>query len=543
MTETVAADSPVLNAPLLRVALATAASVLHAERRRIDSLNVYPVPDGDTGSNMAGTLREAVASLDSLPETASIADVLLAVAKGALYGARGNSGVILSQALKGLAQGAGDVAEMDAAVLARALRSASDAAYKAVGKPVEGTMLTVLRAAAEGAEEVLPLAVGCLSAFHAALRSAERAEGGTIDQLQALRDAGVTDAGGEGICVILRAMAATLRGEPASTFLASASEDVELFAKLEGHAPDEFGFCTEFILEPLSGELDEARLRALVEANGNRSLVLVGDTSAFRVHVHCDAPDPLLASVAELGRLSRVKVEDMAAQFGRFRTGRSGSGAKVAVLALAPGAGFASVFESLGAKVMDTSSLQKPSAGMIAAAADALQVADVIVLPNHKDVVPAARQAVGVARCTLHVVAATSLPQGVAALLLFDSEVRPTESRDAMTGALADVRTVEVTRASVSRTVDGLAVTEGDAIALVDGKVRATAPTTLPALLGGLTFAANASSSLVTAYAGKSVGKEEQDAARKLIEAAFEGLAVEVVSGGQLLYDWIASIE
>jgi DAK2 domain fusion protein YloV len=543
MSEADVADSPVLDAQLLRAALAAAASALHAERERIDSLNVYPVPDGDTGSNMAGTLREAVASLDPLSESASIADILGAVAKGALYGARGNSGVILSQALRGLASGAGDVLEMDASVLARGLRAASEAAYKAVGKPVEGTMLTVLRAAAEGVEATLPLGHGCLAAFHGALRSAEVAEERTIVQLQALRDAGVTDAGGEGVCVMLRAMAAALRGEPYIPIANPTLDYSRPIAMLDGHVPDEFGFCTEFVLEPVSGELDEGRLRALVQANGNRSLVLIGDPSAFRVHVHCDSPEPLLASVSEFGRLSRVKVEDMAAQFGRFRTGASGSGAKVAVLALAPGPGFAAVFEGLGATVMDTFSQQKPSAGMIAAAADALQVPDVIVLPNHKDVVPAAHQAAALAHCTLHVVPATSLPQGVAALLRFDAERRPAESRDSMTEPLAEVRTIEVTMASVSRLVDGIAVKEGDAIALVDGKVRATAPTSLAALIEGLRFAADDSSSLVTAYAGQGVTKEDQDSAVAGIESAIEGVSVEVIGGGQPLYDWIASIE
>ena len=533
---------PLLDVVTLRRALTASAETLWGERRRIDALNVYPVPDGDTGSNMSGTLREAVAAVETLPASAMMPEVLAVLAKGALYAARGNSGVILSQALRGFAKEIGEGAGVDGDGLARALRSAADEAYRAVSTPVEGTMLTVLRSAANGAMQAGP--AGYVTVLAASVTAAKLAESRTIDQLPALTEAGVTDAGGEGICVILQAFLDACIGRGTSYGGAvGQSQDFPSLARFEGHTPEEFGFCTEFVLEASEVALDEAVIRAIVADDGNRSVIVVGDATALRVHVHADNPEALLTAMGVFGQVTRVKVEDMTAQFERFRKEGSGAGVKLAVLALSPGAGFSAVFESLGARIMDTSEALKPSAGEIAEAADRLNIANVIVLPNHKDVVPAALQAATAARCSITVVPTVSLPGGVAAALRFDPEGTPVESARAMTEAAGTVRTVEVTTAATSRRVDGVEVRAGQSIALVDGKIVTAGGDALSALLEGIRLGADADTSLVTLYGGLDVSAEELERVRLAVEKTFADVEVQALPGGQPLYRWIASVE
>ncbi len=528
------ADAP--DGAELRAAIAAAAEYLAACAAAVDAINVYPVPDGDTGSNMAATLREASDHALALPGPATVAETLAAVARGALYGGRGNSGVILSQALRGLAEGAGEVGRLDGAALARGLRHAAESARGAVAEPVEGTMLTVLRAAAEGAEERAH--AHAPDALEAALRAAERAEAATIDQLPALREAGVTDAGGEGVCVILRGLLAALRGELPPP---AAIPDRPL-AMLAGHADDGFGYCTEFVLEAGADAVDVAGVRRHTAGDAFGSVVIVGDERALRVHVHTDEPERLLEDAAAFGRLARPKFEDMGAQHRRFRAEGSGAGARTGLLALSGGPGFDEVFESLGAAVHRLEAIVKPAAGDIARAADALGPADVIVLPNHANAIPAAEQAVALARCRLRVAPSTSQAQGAAAAVAFNPQTAVAENAEALAEVLAATRTVEVTRAAADRAADGVAVRAGEAIVLVDGRLIGGAPDALTALLAGLAEADAAEAGIVTVYAGADYAGSREEL-RERCEAAFAGVEAEVLEGGQPLYELIAAVE
>jgi DAK2 domain fusion protein YloV len=511
----------------------------------INAINVYPVPDGDTGANMSATMREAVAVMREVPAGSPAAAVAAAVARGALYGARGNSGVILSQALRGFADGLDGAAEIDAAFLARGLERAGRAAYQAVSKPQEGTMLTVLREAATAASEVagaLPeggRGAPGLATLESAVSAAMAAEIRTQEQLPSLREAGVPDAGGEGICVILRGMLARLRGEElVLTDLPTGGHALEFAAS---RAEEAFGYCTEFALDPVDGAalLDLARVRSLAEAMG-RSVVLVGDDQLARVHVHTEQPEELLQAMGALGRIQRVKVDDMGAQRARFEARGSGATAAVGLLALSRGQGFDRIFESLGAHVLDLGTIEKPAAGEVARAADALGIADVIVLPNHKNVLLSAEQASTLTRCTMHLVPSKTLAQGVAAAVAFDPEDRPVELIERMTEAAAAVRTVEVTVAAASRTVEGVRVRAGHAIAVVDGKLVAARPTLEDALTEGLVRAGAREGVLVTLYVGEGGDLERAEAA---VRAAFPAAELEVLDSGQPLYPYIASVE
>lgn len=540
------ADS-LLDGDGLRSAFAAASQHLRESAAAVDAINVYPVPDGDTGSNMSATLRAAVERTAVLEPSATIASVLSELSRGALYGARGNSGVILSQALRGFAAGAGSPERFDAAALASGLEAAARTAYAAMVHPEEGTMLTVLREAGAAAREHAGtlagggVAVPCVGTLARAVACAEEAERETQFQLAALREAGVPDAGGEGVCVILRGLYAAITGSVPPVAVVA---ERPLLANHGRDDHEAFGFCTEFVVEPAAGtELDVEAIRTAATAGGNRSVLVAGDSAAVHVHVHTLTPDELIAAMAALGQVSRVKVEDMDTQNARFQATGSGSGRKTALVALSRGEGFDAIFESLGAVVTDLGVVVKPPAGEIAAAADALRIPDVIVLANHKNTVLAARQAASLTRCTLHVVPTATLPQGVAAALAFDPDSTATENAEAMQRAAAAVRTVEVTRAAAARTVNGIHVGAGDAIALLDTKLVAARPTLAEALVDGLRLGGAAGAGLITLYTGSDVDGSEAPTATAAVRATFPAAEVELVEGGQPLYALIASIE
>ena len=372
----------------------------------------------------------------------------------------------------------------------------------------------------------------------AAVRAAEEAEAFTIEQLPALKEAGVPDAGGEGICVILRGLLGAITGTmplvkdiPADRLIASAA----------GHEGDAFGFCTEFLIEGETVEVEAAR--ELASGGGNRSVVVVGDRGLVRVHAHTLQPQALLDAAEALGTLSRVKVEDMSAQNVRYRESGSGAGVKVALLAMSRGAGFDAIFESLGATVSDLGLVEKPPAGQIAEAADALRIPDVVVLPNHKNVLMAAELAKSLTSCTLHVVPTVSLPQGIAAAMAFAAGESAAVNLEAMAAATTRVRTIEITIAGASRRAEGIDITAGEAIALLDGDLVATASGDAQALLSALELAAPGRGSLVTLYPGKDIDEAASAAVAAAISDKFPGVDVETVPGGQPLYRYIASVE
>lgn len=539
-----AAAGPIarLDGSALRAAFAAAAAHLSASARAIDAINVYPVPDGDTGANMSATLREAVSHAMGAGEQPTVAVVLAALARGSLYGARGNSGVILSQALRGFAVSAGEVDAFDVATLARALAGAADAAYRAVSEPKEGTMLTVLRAAADAAAGGLQAMDGggvgepCAPLLGHVVIAAEAAERETMEQLPALKEAQVPDAGGEGVCVILRGLLAAILGEAPVV-------EVALGSPVLHAVGEEYGQCTEFLIEQTGLPLDLEALRVMAAAGGGRSIVVVGDGSMAHVHVHSDAPSAVIERAATAGRVSRVKVEDMGAQNRRFAASGSGAGVRVAVLAFSNGPGFDAIFAGLGARTAELSAIEKPSAGIIAEAVDALAIPDIIVLPNHANVIFAANQAVGLARATVHVVPTVSAAQGVAACIEFDPDRPVAENVETMRAAIAHVRTVEVTHAAASRTVNGVAVEEGQSIALVDGELVAAGASATAALTAGVLHAAGAGTSLVTIYGGADCDHEELEQARAEVARSMPGVEVEAMDGGQRLYQFIASVE
>jgi len=444
---------------LARGALAS----LERSRQRIDDLNVYPVPDGDTGTNLALTARAVVEALETT-RAEDRAALVREVSRAALMGARGNSGVILSQIVRGAAEALGNAEEVDAATIAQALRAASDAAYRAVRRPVEGTMLTVVRALAEEAEARVSAAPPVPELLTALVSHGEEAVARTQEQLDVLREAGVVDAGGAGLLEIVRGIAAAVSGEELPEAPPSAGFAVEAIHQ----ELSRYRYCTVFVLE--GDELDATALEAELEPLGD-SLLVVGDRSALKVHVHTDDPGAALSAGAARGVLEGIEIANMHRQTEQ-REERLLHGVENAtdVVAVVAGSGNRAIFESLGAaRVVEGGQSMNPSTAELVAAVEALAAPEAILLPNNSNVILAAEQAARAAEKPVEVVPTDSIPAGIAAMVVFDGARPAAENAAAMREAIEAVATGEVTIASRDAVLNGLAVRKGNYFGLAGG--------------------------------------------------------------------------
>ena len=522
----------------LRAALGVAERWLELNRDAVNAINVYPVPDGDTGTNMLLTLRHALEAADEASGSdAGVGEYAAALARGALLGARGNSGVILSQMLRGFADGLEGHDDLDAASLSAALVTASSAAYEAVGTPVEGTMLTVLREASEHAAEAAsrepPLAELLATTVQAARESVER----TPTLLPRLREAGVVDAGGEGIAVLLEG----LRLGVADEELPPAPEAPIGAIQLDGVSHEGHGFCVEYLVE--GDDLDRGALVQTLAAAGGDSVLVVGDPHALHVHVHVPDPEVALATGRAAGSVERVKVEDMQAQHEAWAAGHE-DGVEpppVGLVAVVQGDGLRVAFRDLGVGVIvDAGATQNPSAGELLEAARRAGREHAFILPNDPNVVMAAEQAAEQEPGRISVVPARSIAAGLAAAVVFVPGEPLDVLAERMAEASAEVRSIEVTRAVRDTTADGVTVSEGEPIVFVDGKLVSSAESLEDALLDGLHRAVDGRE-LISVYLGADAA--EEDNVRVLLEAAFPDVEVEVLYGGQRHYPYLAGVE
>jgi DAK2 domain fusion protein YloV len=530
---------------LVRKLVDGALASLEANRERIDDLNVYPVPDGDTGTNLTMTVRAVVEAVDAT-SAASRQSLARDVARGALMGARGNSGVIFSQIVRGAADvlGTVDATPIDATATAKALRGASDAAYRAVRRPVEGTMLSVIRELAEEAEARTGTPIDELLAE--LVRRGEEALARTPEQLQVLRDAGVVDAGGAGLLELVRGVAAVVRGEalpepPAPT------DGIGLDAIHQELS--KFPYCTVFLVE---GEgLDRAALEGELEQLGD-SLLVVGDPTAIKVHVHTDDPGKALSLGTRVGTIGRIEIANMHEQT-QEREERllaavpDAPPAASGIVAVVAGAGNRKLFESLAEPVgpirlVEGGQTMNPSTADLLRAVQSVDAEEVVLLPNNSNIVLAAEHAAANADRIVEVVATTSIPAGLAALLAFDGSRTAAENAADMREAIAAVATGEVTIASRDVELDGVAITKGhwlgfaeDRPVVADDDFEDAAAAVADALLAG------GSRSLLTLL----VGAEAPPLEPLLTRLAEEHPTVEVdvQQGGQPHYHLFLSAE
>ncbi len=567
----------------LLAGLRSALGWLQANQEEINDLNVFPVPDGDTGSNMYLTLRSAVEEAQSVGDPSSAAAVLAAAAHGSLMGARGNSGVILSQVLRGLSQGAGTRSRLDASGWARALGEARTVAYKAVMKPTEGTILTVVREAADAAARAAEESADVVTVLEQAVRASHAAVERTTEQLQVLRDAGVVDAGGFGFAVILegltRAIAdpSSAQTPPTGPRRRSGEERVQLpFASSDasprpsvrrGAAAVEmkeegWGYCTEFLIH--GPGLDPDQLREELGKLGDSALV-VGDPDLVRVHIHTGEPAPLIALASSRGRLSKLKVEDMSAQHHDVldraadaeradadadaqpeppEAAADAPRKAIGVVSVAPGQGFRDILASLGADaVVEGGQTMNPSIEDLLNAVRAAHAEKVVLLPNNGNVILTAQQVDGlIDDCEVRVVPTRNLPQGITALLALEPDSPIDANCSRMTAAIEHVHALEVTRAVRDSTVSGHEIKEGDVLGIFDDEIREVGsdePSVIEAVLSSVEQAPE----LVTVYRGGDVTSADADALVERMRTRFPATEFELHDGGQEHYSYVLSLE
>jgi DAK2 domain fusion protein YloV len=511
----------------------------------INSLNVFPVPDGDTGTNMYLTLQAACQEIADVPDRSAGVIAQLA-SRGALMGARGNSGVILSQILRGLAQGLKEKEDFGSIEFANALRQGSRVAYQAVIKPVEGTILTVVRESSDEAVEVADQLVDLRELFEYVLHAAQDSVARTPNLLPVLREAGVVDAGGQGLFVMLEGMTKCLQGESMKSD-AALSQVVDLRA---GQSDDVgYGYDVQYVIQ--GSELDVAQVRADISAMGDSALV-VGDSTAIKVHVHTPTPGDPLNYGAGKGALSRIVVENMQEQYQDFIMGQAApvlpsspeQELATAVVVVSPGPGLDKLFESLGANVIVSGGqTMNPSIEQLLQAVQDAPAQDVIILPNNSNIILAAQQAQALAKKRVRVVPTRTVPQGVSGLLAYNYSAELGDNVRAMDRSIGEVHTAEITTAVRDVSLNGLQVQEGQVIGLIDGELELAGQELNVVARDVLARMVTDEAEVLTFYYGDTVSDESARTLVKEIEALYPDVEVELIEGGQPHYHYIISVE
>lgn len=517
---------------------------LERSAQSINALNVFPVPDGDTGINMLLTMRAATDEANR-NDNGSAAVVAQAIARGSLMGARGNSGVILSQIFRGLAHGLDNKRTFTAHDFADALAESVDFAYKGVTKPVEGTILTVIREAAAAAQaKSSSNNTDMLAVMETVVEEARASVARTPSLLPVLRQAGVVDAGGQGLYIVLEGALRYLRGdaeeaEPAETTPPMAASIITTPKKAE---EVQYGYCTEFLLHGKG--LDPEAIREKLITLGE-SVLVVGDESMIRVHLHTFDPGIALSYASALGNLQQVKVENMDDQHQDFLAAKPQQPiGDISTIAVASGDGLMQVFYSVGATiVVSGGQTMNPSVQELLQAVESVHSDKVIILPNNANIVMAARQVPELTKKQVQVVPTETIPQGIAALLVFNYEADLATNVAAMKTAISTVHSGEVTTAVRSMNLDGMTVKEGQAIAFLDGELVA-ASDNMPQVVHELLDRVDVEKAgLVTIYYGADTEQAEAERIGESVREKYPALEVEVVAGGQPYYNYIISVE
>jgi DAK2 domain fusion protein YloV len=528
-------------------ALQSATSWFEQELDGVNALNVFPVPDGDTGTNMHLTM---VAAIKDVAPADHLGQVAERIYKNALMGARGNSGVILSQILRGLAQGLGPLESARPADLVAALGQAATTAYKAVMKPVEGTLLTVIRELAEG------LAPGEQADFRELLTGAAQAARASVDRtptlLKTLRDAGVVDAGGYGLLVLVEGARRYVCGETLVQTQVAARVQAPTIAFKDIHGPDDFGYCTNFLLEGQGIPFE--RVRETIGGMG-ASAVIVGDDTTVKVHIHALRPGDVLNFAVQYGELSHIEITNMdhqrrdlhqaeAQAAAPSKAGGDEPASAVGVVAVAPGEGLRRIFESMNVgAVIAGGQTMNPSIQDLVQAVEALPQREVIILPNNSNILLAARQVSELTSKRVEVVPSKTLPQGIAAMMAFNYVRSFDDNVGAMGRALRQVKTAEITTAVRDATVNDVVVKAGQTIGLLDDLLVESgdsADAVIDAILGRMELD---EAEVLTIYYGGETNAQQAQALAERIAQGHPDLAVEVKSGGQPFYDYILSAE
>ena len=463
----------------------SAANNISNSRQAVDALNIFPVPDGDTGTNMSMTINAAAADIAAMPEDSSLGEVSKRTASALLRGARGNSGVILSLIFRGMSKAFKGLDEAGSKDVAKAFRMGCDAAYKAVMKPTEGTILTVIRKAAEAAEEIADIQDEPLKVCFAALQAAKQALAKTPEQLPVLKKAGVVDAGGQGLVLIFEGIQSVFENNAIVQPIDNEKKEEKQNDKSTVAAADEeikFGYCSEFLIEKEKSakEKDPLKLRAYLESIGD-CVVVVDDNDIIKVHVHSNCPGDVIQSALKYGQLINIKIDNMRYQHRNAEEGKKADEAKIAepeneygFVAVCAGEGLQELFTDLGADVVVSGGqTMNPSTDNILNAINQTPAKTVFVLPNNKNIIMAAQQAVPLAKDrTVIVLQTKTIPQGISAMLSFDETQNAQANEEAMTEAAGAVETGQVTFAARDSEVDGKPIKQGQMMGMANGAIK-----------------------------------------------------------------------
>lgn len=553
---------------MLRDAYLSAANNIQANRQLVDALNVFPVPDGDTGTNMSMTLGNAVRELKKIPDDAPVSQVAAVAASALLRGARGNSGVILSLLFRGFSKGLADKQTAGRADFALALEKGVAAAYKAVMKPTEGTILTVARIAAEKAAELSKTKSTSKDFWNTVIGAADEALEKTPDMLPVLKKAGVVDAGGKGFVIILEGMNSVFQhgvvieesGQAPLKKHEAVLVDFDTTGGFEGDIT--FTYCTEFIVDKNNGR-DPLTLRAYLESIGD-CVVVVDDEEIIKAHVHTDNPGKALEEALLFGPLSNLKIDNMREQFENNRTlgeqklkGESEQkgedfpyaavdpGCRVGFVTVAAGDGVKSLFTDLGAnQVVSGGQTMNPSTDDILSAIHATPAKTVFVLPNNKNIIMAAEQAARLADRKVRVLQTRTVPQGMAAMLAYDPGATVDENSVAMTQAMEGVQTGLVTFAARDSDFDGHSIKKGELLALENGKLAFTDTSIEKTLLKLTRGLVSKDTGFVTVLYGEDIDEAQaNDLECALHERISPDIEISFIRGGQPVYYFIISVE
>lgn len=548
---------------LLQEMVEAAATRLGKQAEYVNSLNVFPVPDGDTGTNMGMTMDNGAKAVSD--QTAStVGEVGQILSKGLLMGARGNSGVITSQLFRGFGQSIKGKIELDGKDLASAFQSGVEVAYKAVMKPVEGTILTVSRGAATAAIKKAESTDDAVEVMRAALEGAKAALAKTPEMLPVLKEVGVVDSGGQGLVFIYEGFLSALTGEyiASEDFQATPATMTEMInaehhKSVAGHVATEdikFGYCTEIMVALKQGptyvkDFDYEEFRNYLSNLGD-SLLVVNDDEIVKVHVHTEDPGLVMQEGLKYGALVKVKVDNMRNQHDAqvqkeeaVQTEQSAS-KDFALITVVAGDGLADIFKSQGVDyVISGGQTMNPSTEDIVKAIEQVNAKNVIILPNNKNIFMAAQSAAEVVDVNAAVVETRTVPQGFTSLLAFDPSQSIEANVEAMTASLSDVTSGSVTLAVRDTTIDGLEIHENDILGMVDGKILVSTPDMDQALLDTFDKMIDEDSEIVMIYVGEEGNKEQAQTIADKLEVAHEDIEVEIFQGDQPVYPYIFSVE
>lgn len=561
-----------IDAAALKRAFLAGAEGLEARKEWINELNVFPVPDGDTGTNMTMTILSAAREAAAI-EKPTMELLAKAISSGSLRGARGNSGVILSQLLRGFTKEIAGTEKIDVACLARAFHRGTETAYKAVMKPKEGTILTVARGMAERAQELSGETTDILDFVSQVIEHGDYVLSQTPEMLPVLKQAGVVDSGGQGLMQIVKGCLEGLKGKEAvlgqSSKGASPSVTVSVSPAAEIETADiKFGYCTEFIINLASEfkDSDERGFKQYLESIGD-SLVVVSDDEIVKVHVHTNDPGLALQKALTFGSLSRIKIDNMreeheerlikdAERIAREQKQEEvkaqesqavseGPRKETGFVAVCAGTGLADIFKGIGADVViEGGQTMNPSTEDILRAVEQVNADTVYVLPNNKNIILAAEQAKNLVKsCEVVVVPSKTVPQGITALINFAPDLASQENLEIMEQEMGRVKTGQITYAVRNTSIDGREIHEGDIMGIGDSGMLAVGSSVSQTAMDALNAMVDDDSELITIYYGKSVKEEDAEGFLEEAREQFSGCEIELHFGGQPVYYYLISVE